>query len=344
MLLQNFIQARTWMCLGLLLIGSSCMRKKQPLKLSEAPLNHVAVLVDDKLWNGVLGDSIRNMLAQPAEGLPQEEPQFILDQFPISSYEPREINLRNVWVIKKNSPAQYVSATEKRQGEKNIFTLTGPDVATMMDTLKSHTREAIFRMRETEMHACQQKLLRNHTPSSRMARKFKVGCYIPQGLEMALSRRKFLWFKRDIIGGSVSLVVYQVPMYAVHGRKPLKALIRMRDSVCRKYIHGTRKGSRMVTDAAYTPYLNQLTVDGRRAYQLRGTWEMKNDYMDGPFLMYAIRDKARLRYIVCEGFVYAPSKEKRDLMFELEAAMRTLRFITPKKIIHAIYSVVMSFL
>jgi hypothetical protein len=33
-----------------------------------------SVVIDDQLWNGEIGDSIRNKFASPVIGLPQEEP------------------------------------------------------------------------------------------------------------------------------------------------------------------------------------------------------------------------------------------------------------------------------
>jgi hypothetical protein len=52
---------------------------------------------------------------------------------------------------------------------------------------------------------------------------------------------------------------------------------------------------------------------------------MKNDFMSGPFISYAIFDIAHKRILVLEGFCYAPSKEKRDLMFELESIIKSIQ-------------------
>jgi hypothetical protein len=54
---------------------------------------------------------------------------------------------------------------------------------------------------------------------------------------------------------------------------------------------------------------------------------MKNDFMSGPFINYAIIDKKNKRIIVLEGFCYAPSKEKRDLMFEAESIIKSIQFL-----------------
>ena len=48
-------------------------------------------------------------------------------------------------------------------------------------------------------------------------------------------------------------------------------------------------------------------------------------YMAGPFLSYSVIDKAKNRVIVVEGLTYAPSVNKRDYMFEIEAILKTVK-------------------
>jgi hypothetical protein len=59
--------------------------------------------------------------------------------------------------------------------------------------------------------------------------------------------------------------------------------------------------------------------------ETRGTWEVKNDYMAGPFLNYIIQDTINNRLLVMEGFVFSPSIQKRNYMVELEAIFRSLK-------------------
>ncbi len=46
--------------------------------------------------------------------------------------------------------------------------------------------------------------------------------------------------------------------------------------------------------------------------------------MAGPFVNYNIIDKKNNRIIVVEGFTYAPSVNKRDFIFELEAIAKSI--------------------
>ena len=47
--------------------------------------------------------------------------------------------------------------------------------------------------------------------------------------------------------------------------------------------------------------------------------------MAGPFINYTIIDKKNNRLVIFEGFTYAPSVNKRDFLFELEAIAKSMK-------------------
>jgi hypothetical protein len=61
----------------------------------------------------------------------------------------------------------------------------------------------------------------------------------------------------------------------------------------------------------------------KETFETKGTWELNNDFMSGPFINYAIIDTQYNRILVLEGFYYA-FKEKRDLMHELESIIKSV--------------------
>jgi hypothetical protein len=118
-----------------------------------------------------------------------------------------------------------------------------------------------------------------------------------------------------------------LPWHSIHSGSAVNDIVRTRDSIGRKYIHGSAPGTRMLTEEAYSPYFSKTTLAERKTYETKGTWQMKNDFMSGPFINYTIFDKPNKRILVLEGFCYAPSKEKRDLMFELESIIKSVQFL-----------------
>ena len=104
----------------------------------------------------------------------------------------------------------------------------------------------------------------------------------------------------------------------------------MRDSIGAKYIPGDDvpgKVTHMRTEPAFAPSVFTTEIAGRKAYEVRGVWDVKNDFMAGPFLTYIIDDPKNNRKMILEGFTYAPATDKRDDMFQLEAIMKTVKFL-----------------
>ena len=83
----------------------------------------------------------------------------------------------------------------------------------------------------------------------------------------------------------------------------------------------------MITEEAYMPYRKKVKLSGFKSIETRGTWEVKNDFMAGPFLNYIIQDTLNQRIFVLEGFVFSPSSKKREQVFELEAIFKSLKII-----------------
>jgi hypothetical protein len=52
---------------------------------------------------------------------------------------------------------------------------------------------------------------------------------------------------------------------------------------------------------------------------------MSNAAMGGPFVSYSCVDEVNERVIVAEVFVYAPNKEKRQYIRDMEAILLTLK-------------------
>ena len=80
----------------------------------------------------------------------------------------------------------------------------------------------------------------------------------------------------------------------------------------------------MITEKAYLPYFYKTKLAGFKAYLTKGMWEVKRDYMAGPFVNYMVEDTLNKRWLVVEGFAFAPSVSKRDYMFELNSILSSL--------------------
>ena len=81
----------------------------------------------------------------------------------------------------------------------------------------------------------------------------------------------------------------------------------------------------MISERAYLPYYYKTKVNNLDAILTKGTWEVQNDFMAGPFVNYIVKDTQNNRYLVLEGFAFAPTESKRNYMFELNTIITTLK-------------------
>ena len=112
----------------------------------------------------------------------------------------------------------------------------------------------------------------------------------------------------------------------MYKRQAVNRIIQIRDSIGRIYIHGAVPKTRMITEPAFSPYFSKTKIFNRETFETKGNWELLHESMNGPFINYAIIDKTNNRILIIEGFCYAPSKQKRDLMFELESIIKSVQF------------------
>ena len=308
----------------------SCTKKhNQKAEKTSGNINTISVIIDDQLWNGELGDSIRNKFASPVIGLPQEEPLFTINQYPVKLLEGFMTNSRNIIVIKKEKENKFEVAINEYAHPQNVFHISGKTTAALLELIEWHAPDIIKRMRQTEIEENQRLIDTARIPTKKIERKFRIDLHMPKGYNYVLERRKFIWLKKEITSGNTSLLIYEIPLRRLN-RYTANSIIRTRDSIGNLYIHGTSPNTQMVTEDSYAPYLFHINIKGKEAYETKGTWELRNDFMSGPFINYSIIDRANKRIIVLEGFCYDPSKEKRDLMFELEAIIKSVEFLKQK--------------
>ncbi len=313
---------------------SSCDNKnKKELPKTSGKINVISVIIDDKLWDGEVGDSIRNKFASPVLGLPQEEPLFTINQFPTNLFDGFMNNCRNIVVIKKATSNNFSVKENEFAKPQNVYYISGKNASEIIEILEENTNSIVKKIKQTELTENQRlndTLLFN---TSKVKTRLSIDLKVPNSFKSVYKTSRFIWLKKEITSGNTSLLLYQIPIQSFDKNKDVANLITgIRDSIGSLYVHGRVKNSRMLTENAYAPYLGYTVIDKRYAYETKGTWEMQNDFMSGPFINYFIVDKPNKRIVIAEGFCYAPSKEKRDLMFELEAIIKTIKFIKPQKI------------
>lgn len=304
----------------------SCKKENDHLpRKTSGKINTISVIIDDQLWNGEVGDTLRNKFAAPVIGLPQEEPLFNINQYPTKLLEGFMTATRAIIVVKKADENKFEIRKDQYASPQNVFHISGKTSADIIAIIEKNAPQMILTIKEGEIAENQRINSLSLIDPKVIANKFHISIEIPSGYTYVLQKSNFMWLKKEFIGGNNSLLLYQVPLNTINKKTDLiNSIVRMRDSIGKLYISGKEPNTNMLTEEAYAPYLFNSSHDGKETFETKGTWQLNNDFMSGPFINYAIIDPDYNRIFVLEGFCYAPSKDKRDLMHELEAIIKSV--------------------
>ncbi|WP_333693558.1 DUF4837 family protein [Flavobacterium sp.] len=314
----------------LFLILISCNENKQEtvLKESSGKINHLSVIIENKLWNGEVGDSIRRKFAAPVDGLPQEEPLFTIKQYEPQLFEGFMTNSRNILVVLKKEESGFELRKNEFAQPQNVAHISGTNVEQLVLQIERHADAIIKEFKKTEITENQRRISKSLLDDSKIKNKLKASLKLPTAYRYIIEDEKFFWIRKELPSGNASLLAYEVPLnYFEKDTNIVSRMVQMRDSIGQIHIQGTLPQTFMVTEASYAPYLFVTQLAGKKAYEMKGTWELKNDYMAGPFINYALKDEKNNRYLILEGFCYNPSQTKRDLMHELEAIIKSVKLL-----------------
>ncbi len=323
------------LALLLVLTLTSCNegKNKNYLPTSIGAINSMVVVIDNELWKGQIGDSIRKHFAAPVLGMPMDEPLFSIDQISPKFFTGSIRNTRSVLYVMEDSVNVGHVKSDMYATPQKVGVIKGTDQDEIIDNVTKKSDEIIAAFKDMEIAEAQKRFNRSLNKEGVLQEKFGISLKVPSIYKVGKQEDNFVWIDREIQKGTANIIVYNMPANSFNNDSTLvQDIIAMRDSVGEKYIPGpdmTGKVTYMRTEPAYAPAVFPVEISGLKGVEVRGIWDIKNYPMAGPFLTYILNDKANDRKLVMEGFVFAPATEKRDDIFELEAILKTLKVASP---------------
>lgn len=298
---------------------------KVALSSSSGNINNLSVVVDNDLWEGSVGENIRNIIGAPLYGLPQDEPLFTMRQMPTAVFSDFARKNRTVLKIEKGKDADTKFYEDVYAKPQKVVVISGQTNKEIVEQINANSQKIISLFKAEEIKEKQRRIKKSLQKDNNIEQSLGLTINFPSAYRVAKEDNNFFWLRRDIKTGTMNFMVYEIPLNKIsEGDEAINDVIKIRDSIGKIHVPGPLEGTYMITEEAYTPFLSKTIVDNKPTYETRSTWEVKDAYMAGPFLNYAIKDEINKRYIVFEGFTFAPSVEKRDYMFEFEAIAKSI--------------------
>ncbi len=313
---------------------SACNDKNSKVLLptSIGRYNELMVVINQSDWDGKIGVELKKVIASNVLGLPQPEPQFTITHIPHQGFSGFLKQNRNILSIEQADTNELVIDYDLYAKPQIYMRIKGTDKSAIAQLIKDNKDKIIQAFKEADIKQIQ-KDLQQHVHDNKLIKTFKKQGFsfkIPIDYTQIDDAGDFIWYRKDIqvynskINGSMNLIAYTLPLEVPFGQIK-DSISAIRDSIGKKHIPGALDGSYLITEKAYAPHVFDTTLAGKKAYKVLGKWEVYKDYKAGPFVSYVVADEKQQRIIVVEGFAYAPVVKKRDIMFELEGIIRSLR-------------------
>ena len=282
-------------------------------------------------WNGDVGKEIKKSFGELMVGLPQPERLLNTSQVTPNGFANMMKVVRNILVIGVSDEEKYFVRKNVYAQPQTIVYVYAKDKQGVLKMFKKHKKEIIKTFIQSDIHMTQGLFRKNKLDESqyKTVQNLGISLTIHNKFNVVDDTGNFLWLRHHLTSGiaktgSNNILVYSVPL--LPESEVSDSIIPIRNQIGKQYIPGSDPETMyMITEKAYTPVTIETTIDGKKAYETRGKWEVKNDFMAGPFLNYTVPDPKNNRLIIVEGFTYAPSVSKRAFLFELEAIAKSIK-------------------
>lgn len=280
-------------------------------------IGELLVIIENSHWDSEVGDSIRSIFERYYPMLPGAEKFYTLIPIANSSFLPIMQKHRNILLISISGELQEPKLTISRDlwsTPQIVLNAMGPDVSSVAKVLsdKSETMIALYEQAELERQSKNVKAFADTMIHRKIENRFDVNLYVPSGYyNIMRNDADFIWLETQSTHNSIGIFVYSFP-FVDDSTFTVKYLVNKRDSIMKEKVPGARDSSWMTTAKYVMPMLEIKKFKDLQYGELRGLWELVNDFMGGPFVSRSYVDANRRRIVTVEGYVYAPRFEKRD--------------------------------
>ena len=300
-----------------------------PLKTSQGAPYELIVVCEQREWTGETGQALRDALTAPVPYLNQTEPQFDVLRVRAQDFTGMIADHRNILKVVTDPSLDKIAIGARYDitaAPQIVLTLQGPDDRTLADYLSRNGDKLVDLLENAERNrdvafarkfgvAGIEKAVRKH---------FGVEMAVPKGYILADEQPDFIWARCEYPSASQGFFVYSYPYEGPASLSP-EALIAARNKYAAR-IPGPSDGSYMITADVVDPDYTVREVDGRTWYELRGFWDVENDFMGGPFVSFSTVDTATGRVFTLDGYVYSPKLHKRNFVRGVEHLLYGVKF------------------
>ena len=320
-------------------------------------MNEVVIVCDDDLWEGAIGDTTKYYFGSPYPLMPTPEPMFDMRHFSTEELQAEQLRcqLRTYAIIADLSDEDSPTTKMVRKDigeEKYRQVMTGSGQGSSIGRNKWANGQILFYLfadgQENlyslinksypaiaeAIHKHDSKQLKAKTyprgvnlgVSEDLSLDYGMNIKIPSEYRIAKSvdAQSLYWFRKDDKKGIQNFVIKKIP-YRAKEQFDTGKMIEACNAFGLAYVESDTEGSHLRINDKALPILEyKYDIDGLYTKELRGVWEMTDDFMGGPFVAYLMQSKNESELVFIFSFVLAPGQDKKEMVQQLDYIVKSI--------------------
>lgn len=301
-------------------------RKKALLPNISGKAGEVIIVIDKNMWEGDIGITLRDTLAADCPFLPQAEPLYTLVDVAPSGFNNMFQIHRNIIIINVSSNVTEPGVTIRQNvwaAPQCVISVNAPDKETAVALIKENSRKIITTLEQAERDRviANTKKYEELSIAPVVSEIFGGSPHFPSGYSIKSRTSDFVWVTYAPQGTQQSILIFKYPVEEGVEMMSRESLITNINAMLQKNVPGMFDNTYMTIAPVIPPSVTYMNYKGHGFAEIRGLWDVHNDFMGGPFVAHAFYSQDGKDIIVMLAFVYAPKYDKRQYLRQIESVL-----------------------
>lgn len=303
---------------------SDAKRKEALLPNISGKAGEVIVVIDKGQWEGAVGTVLRDSLACECPFLPQSEPLYTLvDVAPNGFTQMFQIH-RNIIIVNIKADVTEPGVVFKNDvwaRPQCVIRINAADSDTAVQLIKENSRNmtAVLEQAERDRVIANTKKYEELSLAPVVTEMLGGSPHFPSGYKLKKKTEDFIWIEYQPQYVTQGILIYKYPVTEGEQMMDLDNILENSNRMLMNNVPGMFDNTFMTISDFARPSIEYKKYKGLDFAEIRGFWEVENDFMGGPFVSHAFYSKDGKDVIVLQGFVYAPKYDKRQYLRQVES-------------------------
>jgi len=309
------------------LISCSDAKRKQALLPNiSGKAGEVIVVIDKGQWEGAVGTVLRDSLACECPFLPQSEPLYTLVNVAPNGFTQMFQIHRNIIIVNIKPDVTEPGVVFKNDvwaRPQCFIRINAADSDTAVKLIKENSSNmtAVLEQAERDRVIANTKKYEELSLAPVVTEMVGGSPHFPSGYKIKKKTEDFIWIEYNPQYVTQGVLIYKYPVVDGEQMMDLDNILENSNRMLMNNVPGMFDNTYMTISDFARPSIEYKKYKGLDFAEIRGFWEVENDFMGGPFVSHAFYSKDGKEVIVLQGFVYAPKYDKRQYLRQVESVI-----------------------